>query len=716
MAVWPIRLALVAIMLWFALWAGVAAPAQAAPDHDSGGGDSSQPASAPSGTSDKPGSQRRSADTRKRPGPSAGDQSDAPGDSERSNKIGQQDASANLGTNGPPAKKADSAQSDPSVGKSAADAEGSRSRFGRPGTPLRAWRDGIRSAATGTRETGITESAPTAAGAPTEVVPATGEHRDAEEVGGTQQPPNVEIDDGQPSTAEVIEKVERPLTALSAVLDQIAARARLVGTVDAGPPLAVQGNAVQPDESIAGPSKATHDLAFETEVTPSVANALDRLGVLDTLTTPEARTTGVNSAADDSKPTPLDAIRKFVDDITAKGRALLTHFVKSSEGTPAAYPVVSAAAITSQFSQPLGGNVVNVVGTLLFNIIGAAMHVISGPANLPPGSNVTVRTSTLTLPNSGQLVRADWYFPDEVDDSTRLIYLQHGFMATGPMYSYTAAYLAEHTNSIVVAPTLSSNPFDAHGNWLGGAQLQQSVADLFAGDRAELTESASAAAGHHVTLPDSFVMVGHSLGGALVSGAAGYTVNNGAIDALKGVVLLDGVDVTGTTVPEALATLSGDNYRPVYDVSSERYVWSLHGAVGDILEQARPGAFNGVMLVGGRHIDGARGGNPLLQFAEYVIAGFSQPQNSAASDVLAAGWINDMFNETQTSGIYGDPREELPVPTGAGTATAVVLPFASPDSVVATPWDGIAEVILTVVFGLAGYDLSARPTPVDITM
>ncbi|MGV0714659.1 alpha/beta hydrolase [Mycolicibacterium sp. XJ662] len=491
------------------------------------------------------------------------------------------------------------------------------------------------------------------------------------------------------------------------------ARARLI---DRTPPLAVQRDSALADESIAESPEATGEsVAPEVGLTVSTADALDRLGVLDRLTAPEAGNAGVTSSTDEFKPTPVDAIRTVVDEITARGRALLTHLVERSEGTPLAYPLVSAAAIASQFSQPLGGNVVNVIGSLLFNIIGAAMHLISGPAIVPPGSSVSVRTSTLTLPNSGQTVRADWYFPDEVDDSTRLIYLQHGFMATGPMYSYTAAHLAERTNSIVVAPTLSSNPFDAHGNWLGGAQLQQSVADLFVGDRAELTESASAAARHQVTLPDSFVMVGHSLGGAFVSGAAAATVNNGAIDNLKGVVLLDGVDVADT-MPRALDKLSGDNYRPVYDVSSERYVWSLHGVTGDALEKARPGEFNGVMLVGGRHIDAARGGNPLLQIAEYVITGFSQPQNTAAAEVLTAGWINDMFDGTQDSGIYGDPGEMLHIPTRAGTATAVVLPFPSPDSVVAMPWDGISELILKVIFGLAGYDLPARSTPAEMTV
>ena len=65
---------------------------------------------------------------------------------------------------------------------------------------------------------------------------------------------------------------------------------------------------------------------------------------------------------------------------------------------------------------------------------------------LPPGSTVTVRSSTLEIGN-GQVVPANWYYPATDEPPTRLIYLQHGFLATGPMYSYTAAYLSEGTNS-----------------------------------------------------------------------------------------------------------------------------------------------------------------------------------------------------------------------------------------------------------------------------
>ena len=134
------------------------------------------------------------------------------------------------------------------------------------------------------------------------------------------------------------------------------------------------------------------------------------------------------------------------------------------------------------------------------------------------------------------------------------------------------------------------------------------VADLFLGDREALTESASAAVGYEVTLPTRFVLAGHSLGGSLVMGAAGDMVDNEAIADLAGVLLLDSVDVNNT-VPTALQKLAGVNYRPVYDISSERYVWNMYGKPGDELAAARPGPFTGVMLVGGRHIDPLQGGD-----------------------------------------------------------------------------------------------------------
>mgnify|MGYP000364347521 FL=1 len=373
--------------------------------------------------------------------------------------------------------------------------------------------------------------------------------------------------------------------------------------------------------------------------------------------------------------------------------------LKTAAATTASASAAAAtkvAATTTAHAPTL----LNAIGSLVFNTLGVVMQWFAGKPILPKGSTVTAKVTTLTMPDTGQKVNADWYFPAEVSSSTRLIYFQHGFMAVNSMYSYTLAALAEKTNSIIVAPTLSSNAFDTKAQWLGGSADQKAVADLFVGDRAALTASARSA-GFQGTLPTDFVLAGHSLGGGLVTAAAGYTVDNGAAANLKGVLLMDAVDVNNV-VPTALAKLTGANSVPVYDISSEPYAWNRNGIVAQELQAARPGAFNGVMLQGGKHIDGLQGGNPILQFAEYLVAGFSTPQNVAAEKTLAIGWINDMFAGTR-EGIYGSPEQSIAIATGAGTATAVVLPLPSLPGQ-ATLLDSIANVILSTVLQLAVYE------------
>lgn len=343
----------------------------------------------------------------------------------------------------------------------------------------------------------------------------------------------------------------------------------------------------------------------------------------------------------------------------------------------------------------------NVVGSLVLNALVGTIHLADGPPVLPPNSTVTVRTSSLTLPiGAGRSVQADWYFPDDADASTRLIYFQHGFLASGPIYSYTIAHLAERTDSIIVAPSLSSNFFSPSAEWVGGSTVQRAVADLFVGERAALVESASAAAGHELVLPQKFVLVGHSAGGTLVTSVAGFLADNGAISDLQGVVMLDGVEPAGSPfVSSALSKLRGENYRPIYLISSDRYFWSRNGDMADKLQLARPGDFNGVNLVGGRHIDYMLGGNKIIQFIEYLTAGFSKPQNIEAAEILTAGWVNDLFSATTSNGVYGSPGESIAIPTSAGTADAVVLPLGYPSRPV---WNPVLEAVLTAIFDFGG--------------
>lgn len=461
-------------------------------------------------------------------------------------------------------------------------------------------------------------------------------------------------------------------------------------------------DATKPDKGAPDKAAATRPTTPEKAVRAQTARPKPTLPAVKFPNTLSARQSPVSGAAQPASATASQpsAVVKTAAVAATTGGAVTTSAVTASATTS---DTPTTAVKTARPS------LINVIGSFVFNVIGSAMLAFAGPPVLPRGSTVTVKVSSLTMPGTGQKVQANWYFPEHADSATRVIYFQHGFMAVAPMYSYTLAALAQGTNSIVVAPTLSSNAFDSKARWLGGSADQQAVADLFAGDRAALTESAGAAAGHEVTLPTKFVLVGHSLGGALVSAAAGRMVDNGAAANLQGVVLMDSVDLNGV-VPAALQKLSGADYRPIYDISSEPYVWNIDGLVGRELEAARPGQFNGVMLVGGRHIDALQGANPVLQFAEYVVAGFSRSPNIEAEKTLAIGWINDMFAGTQT-GIYGAPGQTITIDTKAGPATAVALPFASARPVQATPWDGLAQLILNTVLQFAVYEPMAQPSP-----
>jgi len=297
-------------------------------------------------------------------------------------------------------------------------------------------------------------------------------------------------------------------------------------------------------------------------------------------TTATSDTKDATSATEADKPAPSP---NETSTTPAESSAAAEPEASAAESTPqqtavhetettVAMSARSTVAVTDRTTAPRAPTLVDVVGSIVLNVVMGLIHTFDGAPVLPAGSNVTVRTSTLTIAVAGgRTVEADWYFPNDDETPTRFSYFQHGLGASAPMYSYTAATLAEQTNSIVVAPSLTSNFFDADGAWLGGMPMHQAVADLFVGDREALTESASAAAGYEVTLPTRFVLAGHSLGGSLVMGAAGDMVDNdnAAIADLAGVLLLDSVDVNDT-VPMALQKLTGVNYRPVYDISSER--------------------------------------------------------------------------------------------------------------------------------------------------
>lgn len=359
----------------------------------------------------------------------------------------------------------------------------------------------------------------------------------------------------------------------------------------------------------------------------------------------------------------------------------------------------TASATASQTAAtPPRQTLLSILGAVVFNLYSFAIRFVAGPPLLPPNSTVTVRSSELEIDcGDGYEVPADWYVPEGVTP-TRLIYLQHGFLAAGPFYSYTAARIAEATHSIVVTTSLTSNFLACDGCWVGGTQMHKAVADLFLPGNTALADSALAA-GYASTLLSGVtkvVLMGHSAGGGLAAGTAGYMTQNGTIDRLAGVVMLDGVGF-GTVMPEALAKLPDE--LPIYNLAGKSYYWNMNGATGAALKQERPGMFTGVRLLNGLHSDTMVGGNLLIQTGLYLVTGFSQPENVKAAEILSAAWVNDMFAGGPTPGspYYGVDGDTLEIDTPAGTATAYVLP--GPTETL-TFLDKVFQFFSNIIFGI----------------
>ncbi|WP_284228173.1 alpha/beta hydrolase [Mycobacterium antarcticum] len=414
--------------------------------------------------------------------------------------------------------------------------------------------------------------------------------------------------------------------------------------------------------------------------TPAAATPQEKPAATESVTAePAATSDSVSVSVSVSDAPPAEPIAKA--EPVARVAAPQTF---SAAAVPA--PAPAPLSVLGVVQEVVNAIIVN-VGSLVINTVQAIEALVTGPPVVPPGSTVTVRSSTVQLSN-GQRVAANWFYPktETGEPPTKMILLQHGFFALGPMYSYTAANLAETTGSVVVTTTLTSNPFAGDSVWLGGTGTSAAIADLFTGDRAALTASA-VDAGYAtkydfgtgpVVLPQKFALIGHSLGANLVSGAAGFLVDNGAADDLVGVILLDGVPI-GTTLPVALKKLDayaespGGHYIPVREIGAPPNLYNSTSKVNTDLTAARPGRYNGVILDGGVHSDSMRGGNPLIQLSLYIAAGFPLPQNPPAVDSLSAQWFNEWFAGNTSEGDGLIPGTVLDVPTPSGTAHGVVI-------------------------------------------
>lgn len=353
--------------------------------------------------------------------------------------------------------------------------------------------------------------------------------------------------------------------------------------------------------------------------------------------------------------------------------------VASAISTPRTTAKPAATAITPARAPTLLGAVTG----LIFGAFTQLERAITGPPTIPPGSSVTVHSSTLELAG-GVVVPADWYYPAGKQPE-RMVLLQHGFFAIGAMYSGTAARLAEATDSVVVVPTLTSNPFADGGLWVNGVGMQQAIAGLFVGDRTALTSSAIAAgyAGQYeltardATLPTQFALAGHSAGGALVAGAAGYLADYRAAGDLVGVLLLDAVTTAGQ-LSSALTKLDvyqqqSGRYIPVREIGSPPNLWNFISNVNATLSRDRPGHLAGVVLSGGVHTDSMGGGSALSQFLVHLVAGVPLERNSLAVGQLSAQWLNDWFSGNADADDDLVPGTTVTIATANGPAVGTVI-------------------------------------------
>ncbi|MBW0012440.1 PE domain-containing protein [Mycobacterium sp.] len=438
-------------------------------------------------------------------------------------------------------------------------------------------------------------------------------------------------------------------------------------------------------------------------------------------------TTGIVAAAEDEVSAAIaDYFGSYADDfhaLTARAALFHDHFVQTLGGSGAAYAAGEAGNVSllvkgveqQFFDQGVFSPFIYLTGQPLFGkaAVGPAVTGSTGPGlggrlltgffngslgsgsagvwqgTGTPGRVTGVREgfSYLEIPVGphGYDAPTRWYFPTQADGSVNargVIYLQHGFLGTGGWYSDLAIALAEGTDSIVVVPTVSSLPLPG-GAWLMGTHMQQAVGSLFLGNETALNLSASQA-GYHGTLPQSFVMTGHSAGGGLATLAAGDYVRdlggNTANNHLLGVVMFDGVATNSSSFAAAIANLKTLNI-PDYVVAAPPQVWNAFGLTTNQLVSLYPGQFVGVELVNGSHVDALLGNKPVVDFFAQLVTRFSPGGDTAAVYTLSTGWIDDMYAGAGPTnpiyGLYGPTGGYMP-PGGQrivlGPATGIVLP------------------------------------------
>ena len=398
-----------------------------------------------------------------------------------------------------------------------------------------------------------------------------------------------------------------------------------------------------------------------------------------------AQSVSVAPAAATAAPTPASAATLLAKALAVLGRG------PGAPGAVLTPPTAAATAAARGTAEPAA--VTGTASTVAAAPPDPGLTVWAGTAALPGYTNgvtgVQIGHSRLGIAGDfiGDTVAADWYFPTQATgaiDAQGVIWLQHGFAATNTFYSALATELAQQTNSIVVAPTLSSLPFTLSGGCLTCASTEQAAASLFGPNRAELLASAQAAGYTAAVLPESFIVTGHSAGAGFATAVAADYLDGADVaydpTDLKGVVMFDGVsggafDGSFTTEVNTLQAAG----KAIYQIAAPAQSWNAFGITTNQLVIDSPGEFVGVVLAGGSHVDSMLGVNPLFDLVLQLVTKPVPAGNTAAVYTLSTGWINDLYAgatpQDPEYGFYAGANQ--PIIMGPTSAIALPTPIAN---------------------------------------
>lgn len=283
---------------------------------------------------------------------------------------------------------------------------------------------------------------------------------------------------------------------------------------------------------------------------------------------------------------------------------------------------------------------------LLAAAVGLAVALVApvGPAQAAGVTKVStfqkVKCSVFTY-----TPQVDWYMPSTTPKG--LVWLQHGFSRTNGNMGDLAKKYAEAGYVAMATTYPSADIFGCTIQNLGNNDpFLNNVTKLLGegnntgGELHRNFNEARSAAGVSYSLPQRYILVGHSAGGEMMSYVANRLRTNhaGQFAKVKGLVLLDPVkSMINENMTGALTGLK-DTGLPIATISSPPYTANSDASGTTVLRSVIQRPWVGVQLTTGCHCDAEGATTDVLCT---LTSGTPQAQNIAALQTLAVNWGND---------------------------------------------------------------------------